>query len=91
MNKEVYKDLTKEQLIYLVEQFEHSMFFIGETCIDESKNEIDPHVAVIRIRKNIFFPPFASGSKNLAKWIDYKRGMISAEDYRKSILNIGVK
>ena len=79
MNKEVYKDLTKEQLIYLVEQFKHSMFFIGETCIDESKNEIDSHVAVARIRKN------------LAKWIDYKRGMISVEDYRKSILNIGVK
>lgn len=91
MKKENYKDLTKEQLIYLVEQFEHSMFFIGETCIDESKNEIDSHVAVTRIRKNIFFPPFASGSKNLAKWIDYKRGMISVEDYRKSILNIGVK
>lgn len=91
MEKEIYKNLSKDQLIYLVEQFEHSMFFIGEICIDESKNEIDSHVAVTRIRKNIFFPPFTSGSKNLAKWIDYKRGMISVEEYRKSILNIGVK
>lgn len=89
MNKEVYKDLTKEQLIYLVEQFKHSMFYIGEICIAESKSEMDSHAAVTQIRKNIFFPPFASGSKNLAKWIDYKRGIISEKDYRKIILNIG--
>ena len=89
MNREVYKNLSKDQLLYLVEQYHNSMFWIGETCVDESKNEIDSHTAITRIRKNIFFPPVASGSKNLSRWIDYKRGLISEENYRKIILNIG--
>jgi hypothetical protein len=36
-DKETLSQLSKEQLIYLIEQLNHSQFLISETCVDESK------------------------------------------------------
>ena len=36
-DKETLSQLSKEQLIYLIEQLNYSQFLISETCVDESK------------------------------------------------------
>ena len=36
-DKETLSQLSKEQLIYLIEQLNNSQFLISETCVDESK------------------------------------------------------
>ena len=86
MKKDFYKNLSKEQLIYLIEQFEHSMFCIGEICVDESKNEINSHTAIKHIRDNIFIVPKFYDNKNLIAWVDKERGTISQEQYDKIFL-----
>lgn len=86
MNREVYKNLSKEQLLYLINQYEDSMFYIGETCVDESKREIDSHIAIKHIRDNIFTIPKFYDNKNLMAWIDKERGVISQEQYDKILL-----
>lgn len=40
--KESLNQLTKEQLVYLVEQFYRCKSRIGEVCVDVSKEHIDP-------------------------------------------------
>ena len=37
------------------ERYRHSMFIIGETCVDESKGHISSERAVESIRRNIFY------------------------------------
>lgn len=86
MNREAYKNLSKERLLYLISQFEDSMFCIGETCVNESKSEIDPHTAVKHIRDSIFTVPKFYDNKNLIAWIDKERGVISQEQYNKILL-----
>ena len=62
--------LSNEQLIYLIEQLNHSLFLIGETCVDESKNHIDSDKAVNKMIDYInafnFMPPRGDGAKELA-------------------------
>jgi hypothetical protein len=41
IDKKVLMQLSKEQLIYLLEQFEHSACLISETCVDVSKGNIN--------------------------------------------------
>lgn len=84
--KDIYKELSKEQLVYLIEQFEHSSFIIGEICVDASKDELDSYEAVRQIRKNIFYIPHIMTIENLSAWVDHERGVISNEEYRKLIL-----
>ena len=86
MIREAYKNLSKEQLLYLISQYEDSMFFIGEACVDESKQEIDPHTAIKHIRNNIFTIPKFGDERNISAWIDMRRGIISPEKYRKILL-----
>lgn len=86
MIREAYKNLSKERLLYLISQFEDSMFCIGEICVDESKKEIDSHVAIEHIRDNIFTVPKFYDNKNLIAWIDKERGTISQEQYDKIFL-----
>ena len=35
--KEILNELSKEQLIYLIEQYYHSQFLIGEVCVEVAK------------------------------------------------------
>lgn len=84
--KDIYKELSKDQLVYLIEQFEHSSFIIGEICVDASKDELDTYEAVRQIRKNIFHIPYIMTVESLSAWVDHERGVISNEEYRKLIL-----
>lgn len=86
MNREAYKNLSKDQLLYLISRYEDSMFCIGEACLDESKGEINPRTAIKHIKDNIFTVPKFYDNKNLIAWIDKERGVISQEQYDKILL-----
>lgn len=55
--KEVLQELSKEQLIYLIEQMKSSLCKIGEACVEESKGRRPPEKAVEDIRGYIFNMP----------------------------------
>ena len=56
-NKEVLQELSKEQLIYLIEQMKSSLCKIGEACVEESKGHRTPEEAIEYIRGYIFNMP----------------------------------
>lgn len=83
--KEQLFQLSKEQLIYLIEQLNHSQFLIGETCVDESKQHIDSHDAVDKIRKYLYYIPSMYRTEELKAYLDMKMGKISVLEYQKII------
>ena len=83
-DKETLGQLSKEQLIYLIEQLINSQFLISETCVDESKCHIDSDKAVDKIRGYIYYIP-SNNAEELKAYIDMKMNKISAEDYKKII------
>lgn len=83
--KETLKQLSKEQLIYLIEQLSDSQFMIEETCMEESKCHIDAHKAVDRIRDYIYQMPSLYAAEELKAYIDMKMGKISIKEYRQVI------
>lgn len=78
-------ELSKEQLIYLIEQLDHSLSLISETCVSESKGHIESKDAIQTIRNHIYFLPCSSNPAKLSDYIDMKIGKISIEEYRKII------
>ena len=51
--KETLNELSKDQLIYLIEKFYDSQFIISEICVAESKLHITPKTAIKKIRYNL--------------------------------------
>lgn len=84
-DKKVLMELTKEQLVYLIEQFHHSQFLISETCVEESKWHIDSREAVGKIREYIYDMPSLYDANEVSAYIDMKMEKISVEEYRKRI------
>lgn len=83
--KKLLNELSKEQLIYLIEQYEHSRFKIGCVCVDESKGHISSDKAVNKIRENIYNIPNYYEADELKGYIDMKMKKITVEDFRKII------
>lgn len=81
-----YDELSKEQLIFLLQRYQYSMFMISEICVSASKQEISAEDALNEIRDNIADIPYMSNGKELSTWVDYMRGKISSKEYRKIIL-----
>lgn len=81
--KELLMTLSNEQLIYLIEQMYHSLFLIGETCVDESKGYIESADAIYKIRDYIYDMPSAYSETDLKAHIDMKMGKITPREYRK--------
>ena len=81
--KEILNELSKDQLIYLIEQFYHSQFLISETCVDESKCHISSEKAVKEIRKYLYDIPSTYNVDNFKAQIDLKMGKITVDEYRK--------
>ena len=81
--KEILNELSKEQLIYLIEQFYHSQFLISETCVDESKCYISSENAVQKIRDYLYDMPNTYNVDNFKAQIDMGMGKITVEEYRK--------
>lgn len=83
--KRTLSELSKEQLIYLIEQMSHSLFLIGERCVEESKMHIYPESAIDKIRKDIYHMPSLYDVTSAGAFIDMKMGKISSEEYRRII------
>ena len=82
-NKKVLNELSKEQLIYLIEQLYHSQFLIGEVLVDESKRHIESDEAIGKIRKYMYNMPSMNDASELKAYIDMKVGKITVAEYRK--------
>ena len=81
--KELLMTLSNEQLIYLIEQMNHSLFLIGETCVAESKSHIETTDAIREIRDDIYDLPSVYNEAELKAYIDMKMGKITPQEYRK--------
>jgi hypothetical protein len=84
--KEVLGTLSKEQLIHIIDQCEHSLFLISETCVEESKLHISSKDAVEQIRDYIYTVPSRWNEKELKAYLDMEMGKITGEEFRKIIL-----
>ena len=84
-DKQVLNELSKEQLIYLIEQLKHSQDLIGIVCVEESKWHISAERAVDKIRGYIYNMPSLYDATELKAYIDMELGKISVEEYRKVI------
>ena len=81
--KEALNELSKDQLIYLIEQYYHSQFLIGEVCVEESKQHISSEMAIEKIRKYIYDMPSTYNMDNFKAQIDIGMGKITVDEYRK--------
>lgn len=81
--EEILNELSNDQLIYLIGQFYHSQFLIGEVCVDESKQHISSEKAVEKIRNRIYDMPSTFDVDTFKAQIDVKMGKITVEEYRK--------
>ena len=81
--KEILNELSKDQLIYLIEQFYHSQFLISETCVEESKQHISSEKAVQKICNYLYDMPSTYNATDFKALIDMKMGKITVEEYRK--------
>ena len=81
--KEILNGLSKDQLIYLIEQFYHSQFLISETCVDESKCHISSEKAVQKICNYLYDMPSTYNIDNFKAKIDLKMVKITVDEYRK--------
>ena len=83
--KEILNELSKDQLIYLIEQFYHNQFLISETCVDESKCHISSENAVQKIRSYLYNMPDTYNVDNFKARIDLRMGKITVDEYRKIV------
>ena len=83
--KETLNELSKDQLIYLIEQYYHSQFLIGEACVEESKQHISSEKAIKKIRNCLYDMPNIYNVDNFKTQIDLKMGKITVDEYRKIV------
>lgn len=81
--KEILNELSKEQLIYLIEQYYHSQFLIGEVCVEESKQHISSERAINKIRNCLYGMPNTYNVDDFKAQIDMGMDKITIEEYRK--------
>lgn len=83
--KENLNACSKEQLIFLIDNYWNGMCIISEVCVNESKMHISSEKAINKIREELWSLdfPFSSDSKRLSAFIDYKMGKIKIIDYRE--------
>jgi hypothetical protein len=87
-DKEVLNSLSKEQLIYLIEQLNNSMVLISEICVEESKLHVTSVKVIEDIRKCIYALHTLYDETETSAYIDMERGKISRHEYRNIVLNL---
>lgn len=88
--KENLENLSKKQLIYIIDKFDHLYCTVSEICVSESKLHIESKEAVYEIRKlcnDIQYDVDIKG-KHIGDLINMKLGKITSEEYRKIVLGI---
>ena len=81
--KEILNELSKDQLIYLIEQYYYSQFLISEICVDESKQHISSENSIQKIRSYLYNLPKTYNVTDFKALIDMKMGKITVDEYRK--------
>lgn len=81
--KETLNQLTKEQLIWLIEQYRHCEFMICEICVEESKMHTDSASAVEEIRQCLWELPELRRDDKMGSYVDFKMGKITVKQFRK--------
>lgn len=81
--KQILAELSKEQLIYLIEQLDHSQTLISCVLVDVSKWHIEPADGIRKIRGYMYDMPGIYDAKELKAYIDMKMEKISVEECRK--------
>lgn len=87
ISKKILNALTKEQLIFLINQYQHMEFIVSEICVNEGKQHIPSEQAVEKIRKelhNCNFP-FCTSTEQFISLLDYKMGKITLDKYKERI------
>ena len=87
ISKKILNALTKEQLIFLINQYQHMEFIISEISVNESKQHIPSEQTIEEIRKelhNCNFP-FCTSAEEFISLLDYKMGKITLDEYKERI------
>lgn len=79
--RQAMQSLSKEQLIYLIEQLLYSQGLISTICMEESKRHINSDEAVEQIRVSLYDMP-SIDSRTLPAYIDMQLGKITDEEFR---------
>jgi hypothetical protein len=85
LDKDTLNQLSKDQLIYLIENFQSSQFKIGEVLVDESKQHIDSDEAINRIRNHMYNVPSHYRINEFKAFLDLKLGKITYDEYTKRL------
>lgn len=83
--KKMLSELSKEQLLYLIEEFCHSEYLIDDICVEASKRHISSDEALAKIRKYIYTIPSFQDVTEFSAYINMKMDKISVEEYRKAL------
>ena len=88
--KENLENLSKEQLIYIIDKFDHLYCTVSEICVSESKLHIESKKAISKIRKQCYDTQFDVdiADENIGDYINMKLGKITPAEYRKIVLEI---
>ena len=88
--KENLENLSKEQLIYIIDKFDHLYCTVSEICVSESKLHIESKEAVSKIRKQCYDIQFDVdiADENIGDYINMKLGKITPGELRKIVLGI---
>lgn len=82
---DMLNQLSKEHLIYLIDQMYSSLGMIGEICVEESKRHIDSEDAVDQIRERIYRMPSTHNVDMIRAWIDLATDKISLDEYKAEL------
>ena len=88
--KENLENLSKEQLIYIIDQLQSLYFGVGEICLHVSKYDMDPQEAISDIRELCNNTQYDTKfrDENFSDYINMKLGKITPAEYRKIVLKI---
>ena len=85
--KENLDKLTKDDLIYLLREYDHTWFCIGEVLVDQNKQNISNEYAIDKIRCYLSkINGLNPRSNRLDLEIKLRKGEITPDEYRKIVL-----
>lgn len=85
--KKNLEELTRDDLIYLLIEYDHTWFCIGETLVDQSKQHISNEYAIDEIRGSLSeLNGLNPRNDRLNLEIKLRKGEITQDEYRKIVL-----
>ena len=85
--KENLDKLTKDDLIYLLREYDHTWFCIGEVLVDQNKQNISNEYSIAKIRCYLSkINGLNPRSNRLDLEIKLRKGEITPDEYRKIVL-----